>query len=385
MRRQTFDSARKAAVAFYRANELFFAYVRDPVDGLRAWADGIDVRSGRATRRLVDTKAGRAILGAPQGAPQIQAALRWVFGRAKGRRWDAVDWGAIDRLEELIEPYFEAPDREASMPGIYWRPVDRVVPFSERTPQQLAMLDADEAVALAEKESRLRLQEAVSDLRTTYSETRDCLSPALRRKVEIRIAEWSKWARDPEKVPEYACEPDASTGGYVCDWPLVTGELRELRGACRHAYDPDWLESQRDEPGFPPSADLEQVEQVPELVDAPVFDPETPAAGERPDAPTPEEPPQTRVGDCPIPTLRMTQDDGIAFGAPRRNVAETRQVGKVWYQHEYRTRSGRDYGPYWYAYWRTRTGERTSHYIGNPFRTIDPDAIEDERAESWSA
>ena len=244
----TFKSPAAAAKAFYDNNEQFFDNVRDPIDGLRDWADGIDVRTGKkTTRRLVNTAAGRKILGARMGEPQIRAALQWVFAQAKGRRWDAVPWNEIDRLEQSLLPYYERPSR-GGVPGITWRPtIGRV------SADTLDAMRPEERDRVRDYESHIELKNALAELKETYRKTSQCIPPELRRTALHRIKAWSGWARDPSKIPPYACEPDPKTGGHLCNFPVVEGELRQLSRACEQAYDPDWAapEAKAGAAGFP--------------------------------------------------------------------------------------------------------------------------------------
>lgn len=357
--RATFDSPAKAAKEFYAANELFFDNVLDPGDGLRDWADGIDVRTGKqTTRRLVNTAAGRRILDARQGEPQILAALRWVFNQAQGRRWDAVQWGEIDRLEESLQPLYETPsEREAGTPGLYWRPV-----VGDATAAQLEDLTPTQREQLAEWESAEEVRLTLAELREAYARNLDCLSPKTRRIVQRRIEAWNRWARDPSKIPEYACEPDEATGGYTCNYPSVSGELRELRSACERAYDPDWAEPEGRAAalGFP---DLSRGAEDPRVEPAPVE----------------------------LARFRQLEADGRAYGGPEPQIVEVRELGRVLYQLEYRTCGKRNpatgkpwcqcfaeyprggHGPYWYGYWRDESsGRRRSRYVGKRFEEFEP-------------
>lgn len=244
--RATFDTPAKAAALFYDANEQFLDAVPDPGDGLRDWADGVDVpRKGGKSARLVNTPAGQAILGARQGAPQIRKALAYVFGRARGRRWDAVDWREIDRLELALQPLVEGDD---AAPGFYWRPV-----AGDYTSAQIADLSPDERDRLATWEAAEELRLALSDLRVAYERSRKCMKPAHRKIVERRISEFARWAEDPRTAPASACDPDPRTGGATCDYPSIAGEVRALARACETGYDPDWPveRSRGGELGFP--------------------------------------------------------------------------------------------------------------------------------------
>ena len=244
--RKTFSSAKKAAEDFYENNALFFDNIGDASDGLRDWMDGIEVRSGKRTRRLSQTPAGEAILRARGSEAQIKRSIAYIFGKARSRRWDAVDWREIERLGAALEPYYE--DSERGSRGIYWRPSaagSRLEQFEE--------VGVDDREQLAAWEASEEIKEALADLREAYDRTHKCLTPSQRKIVRRRIDEWSRWSADPSKIPDYACDPDESTGGYTCNYPSVSGELRALRRACEHAYDPDWAEpaGRAGEPGFP--------------------------------------------------------------------------------------------------------------------------------------
>lgn len=366
--RQTFDSSREAADEFYDENALYFDYIPDPGDGLREWADGQTLRAGHdRTSRLRLTAAGRKILEAPQGGPQIRAALQWIFGRAKGRRWDAVDWTAIDDLEAQLKPHYEPSAREASTGGIYWRPGIA----GQRTAERLDDLDPHQLTELGAWESADELRQAVAELRETYVETSQCLTPLVRVRVASRIAEFGRWAEDPDEIPEYACEPDPESGGYVCNYPLVIGEVRQLRDACRGAYDVQWAAEDLGTEGFPDSDD-----ELPGHAHSGAADADADAAAFW----SPHDEVPSDACDPQRSELRQLQTDGRAYGAPLRDIADTRELRGVWYQQEWRT-CGRScvcvgtppqkHGPYWYGYWRDGSGARKSKYIGIDFRPVD--------------
>lgn len=409
--RETFDNAKEAAREFYRGNEDFFDHVHDPFDALRDWMDGIEVRVGKRARRLSQTPAGRRILGEPHAEHAITLAIAYVFGRAKGRRWDAVDWREIERLGEAMEPYFEAPyDSTPSRGGLYWRPIVGTV-----APEQLDDLSPEARAQLAKWEGAEEVRQVLAELRETYERNRDCIPPELRSIAERRIAEWDRWAQNPSRIPEYACEPDERTAGYECNYPSVAGELREIERACRTVYDPDWAlpEAQRGTPGFP---DVSRGPEDPWVgSDEPPFPTEPPPEDEALDGPMlefgipftdldppPEEPPPPPGPDASIdldappstsgvslaPRMRLLADDGKAFGSSSDAIVRRRETNGVVYQLEYRAcgkrnrRTGqpwcaclRDFpasahGPYWYAYFIDRTGTRRSKYLGKTFRLI---------------
>ncbi|MCA9656128.1 MAG: DUF3560 domain-containing protein [Myxococcales bacterium] len=248
--RSTFDSAKKAAALFYEHNADFFDHVLDPWDGLRDWMDGIEVRAGRSTkhRKLSKTAAGKRILGQKHAAVAIRHALAYLLGQAKGRRWEDVPWGQVDRLGEALERYYEAPGSEAGQPGIYWRPFTGTV-----RAEDLDAMSPEQREAIRVQEAAQEIGEQLEQLREAYARAKDCLPKDVRRVIERRIAEWDRWMTEPAEIPDYACEPDPETAGYLCNYPSVAGELSELRRSCEDAYDPNWAaeESKKGAAGFP--------------------------------------------------------------------------------------------------------------------------------------
>lgn len=232
----TFKSAKAAAEQFYAGNEDFFDGVRDPWDGLREWMDGVETKVGKRTRRLHQTRSGTAILGEAHAEHAIRRALAYVFGKAKGRRWDSVHWGSVERLGEALAPYFEPIAGRGGRAAIYWTPILEGV-GSEAFD---ALSDRDRA-KLTGCDAQTALREAIAALETAFSGQRSCLPAKHRRIVQRRLQEWTRWANDPRKIPAYACEPDPITGGMTCDYPSVVLELRALERACEgNGYDPAW-------------------------------------------------------------------------------------------------------------------------------------------------
>jgi hypothetical protein len=353
--RETFDSAAAAAAEFYQRNELFFDSIGDARDGLVDWMDGIEVGARGRAKRLSATPAGERILAQRGAQAQITAAIAYVLGQAKGRRWDAVDLRELDRLGLALEPYAEGEGAA----GIYWRPS-----VGGASVEDLEGLSVDERERLTAWESAEEVRTALEDLRDAYARNLDCpLSPQQRSIIERRIAEWNRWARDPSKIPEYACEPDASTGGYTCNYPSVAGELRELGRACERGYDPDWAEpaGRAAEAGFP---DLSAGPDDP-MLDAAESESVSAAA-----APEPE-----------IEPLRQLAEGGRAFGGPAPAIVDSVEVAGVLYRLEHVKCGSRwcwcrgaypsgGHGPYWYAYWVEDNGRRRSAYIGKKYREL---------------
>ncbi|MCH9682007.1 MAG: DUF3560 domain-containing protein [Deltaproteobacteria bacterium] len=246
--RKTFDSAAKAAKTFYDNNEDFFDHVRDPWDGLRDWMDGIEVAVGRGHRTLSKTATGKRILGERHAAKAIRQAIAYVLGRAKGRRWDAVPWVELDRLGEALQRDYEAPTSGPGQPGLYWRPFTGTVGVED-----LDAMTPAQRESVRQQESAKEIDEQLGQLRDAYARAKACLPDELRRTIARRIRQWSAWVKDPAQIPDYACEPDPKTAGYLCNYPAVAGELAQLRRSCEGAYDPDWAadDSKRAVPGFP--------------------------------------------------------------------------------------------------------------------------------------
>ena len=349
--RETFDSPREAAKLFYDENASFFDHISDPIDGVRDWMDGIEVRVGRAHRKLNKTRRGQEILNPPgpgrySEADMLQNAIAYVFGQARGRRWDAIDWDAIDNLEESVAPYLEPIEGEAYAGGLYWRPI-----FGRPTLEQFEDLSGEERLAVLEQESAAEVRDALEQLRESYAQNAHCFSAESREVIERRIAQWDEWRENPQRIPTFACEPDPETAGYTCNYPAVAGELREIAAACDAGYDPGWAE---------PAA-RGGVAGFPDLTRAP--------ADPRPEVLDALEP-----GD----ELRQLFEGGRAFGGPAAAIVDVRALEGTWYQLEWvkcGTRSCHcfieyplgGHGPYWYEYW-VEGGRRRSGYIGKKFR-----------------
>lgn len=411
--RETFDNAKAAAHEFYKSNENFFDHVRDPFDGLREWMDGVEVQLGKRARRLSQTPAGRRILEEPLAERAITLALAYVFGRARGRRWDAVDWHLVDLLGESLEPYFEDPgDATPSRRGLYWRPIVGTI-----TAEQLDDLSPEARAQISEWEGSEEVRRALADLRDAYAQNQACIPPELHAIVERRIAEWDRWTGDPSQIPEYACEPDERSGGYTCNYPAVAGELREIERACRRPYDPDWAlpEARQGTPGFPdvsagPEDSWSAQEEPPFPADPPSEDSPMDLTAELGTELEAHKPPPDDTDHLPEPDfsvdleapspisersspaiaerLRLLTDDGRAFGGPSDAVLRRRVTDGVVYQLELRQcgkknrRTGvpwctcmrhfpeRGHGPYWYAYFVDRSGTRRSKYLGKTFRRL---------------
>ncbi|MCX4239483.1 hypothetical protein [Paraliomyxa miuraensis] len=263
--RHTFDSPAEAAKIFYDHNEDFFDNVIDPWDGLRDWMDGIEVRVGKGHRKLAKLPTGQRILGEKHASRAIRGALAYIMGKARGRQWTQVPWAQIERLGEALERYFETPSSGPAVAGIYWHPFTgkvRAEDLDAMTPEQRA--------SLREQESAKEISEQLDELKEAYARAKDCLPNNLQQVIERRVEQWSRWVEDPSKIPGYACAPDPDTAGYLCNYPAVAGELRQLRSSCEDAYDPNWAakESKEGAPGFPDTSHGEDEELPPPTASA---------------------------------------------------------------------------------------------------------------------
>lgn len=240
--RATYPSGKAAAREFYGENAAFFDNVRDPVDGVRDFLDGLNDRRGR---RVSETTAGRKILAERSGRKMIEGALALVFAQPRRKRWDAVDWHEVRRLEESLSPFYEPyGQRSAQSPTLVWKPLAAV------TDEDVGSLAPEVANLYYAQKHKKNLRELVSRLSSTFEARKGCLTPPQRKHVKARIREWTRWAKDPARVPAYACDPDPKSGGMLCDYPRIEGELARLRDACRSKYDPEWIELERGRPGF---------------------------------------------------------------------------------------------------------------------------------------
>src|SRR5690606_25766512 len=136
--------------------------------------------------------------------------------------------------------------------------------------EDLDAMTPEQRASIREQESVREISEQLDELKEAYELAKGCLPDDLRRVIERRIAEWSRWVADPSKIPEYACEPDPATVGYLCNYPAVAGELAQLRRSCEDAYDPNWAakESKEGAPGLPDTSRGEDEEPLPRTASA---------------------------------------------------------------------------------------------------------------------
>jgi hypothetical protein len=233
--RKTYRTASAGAKALIRDNERFFENAietGDPQDHVRDWLAGIDVRRGRGSKRLLDTAKGRAIWDAHKGATRSKgplAALTWILGRNRSRRWSDVEWDLVRGYEEALR----AGDPDLALP-----PLDLPVEAAETDAEELAMIEetqGTEAARLAAtRQNVATLDEYRDELREAYRQASRCIDREERRVIQRRIRDLAELVSDDEAINnETLCEPRGDT--WLCDFPGIRDEIRRIRDACEAA------------------------------------------------------------------------------------------------------------------------------------------------------
>lgn len=272
--RATFRSAAEAADRFLSRNpslwDLGWADVGDPIED---WMDRTEVRvRGGRYRPLDETRRGREILGlfrSGRNNEGLRDLLAYIFGQAKGRRWDEVSW---DKVDEIVDIFADSAQREVDrtgstdflvggIPRIEWFPPG--AGFGAPTPEFVESLTPRGQTYYARWEASRELYGLAESLERALRENRRCLTAPERRVVRDRIKTIKRWAERPDEMPEWACasfrEPAA-----ICDLLGIEAEARKLAQACEIGYDPAWPIHERDSepwrPGLgihPAAAELE--------------------------------------------------------------------------------------------------------------------------------
>ena len=226
--RRTFDTAGEAAERFAAENADFLTPVRDrgePKEAVLEWLrSNAHGRTGRMQARdLSQTPWAKRMLADPD---PILAALRNVFGHAKGRRWDRVDWDAIRALGETLA---EFAGEDAGTGGWTWFPI-AIEDDDAKILDRLSVEGDPEAyrrfaASLSERE--------VEQVAQTYAEEvgrlAQCMPPQRRTIVQERLAEILTWKT--KGIPDSVCGQKVYAG-HTCDLEPLHGELRQLRDAC---------------------------------------------------------------------------------------------------------------------------------------------------------
>lgn len=242
----TFASAEAALREFVGRNQWFFE--ADALDGadlsdvVRPWLDGLDSAIGKRHARAIDTRAGRRILAAPQGAPMVRAALRYVFGRAKGRRWRAVDWRDVDSLLGAVKAQLVDDVERTGVPapaGAWSYPLGSGLVERDALVEQAAEdLGPRRARALVRWITSQDLWDLVDRGRRALAEGATCIGKPEARAARRRLGVMRRWALRPELMPDWACAAsDRGGAAGLCLVPALAAEVAALEAACGVDYD----------------------------------------------------------------------------------------------------------------------------------------------------
>lgn len=258
-------AGRKAADQYLARNAEFYSQFTaaglDVQDQLREWADAQTTNcSGRSRKqcRLPESKAGERIFGSGGRNDQtvIRDLVRWIFSQANGRRWDGVEWGSVDEIDDALREAHAGAEA-----NVGWQPLSAEVrwfpamsgrfdaaqlashPDLRDNPKALRVL-AREANATTAKDAHRRLSEA-------YAAGSGCLTPETAKIVRMRIRLLAKIARAPELADGRAfCFKETSVQGAgedlegveagACEFPTIIEDSRRIAAACSDGYDPAW-------------------------------------------------------------------------------------------------------------------------------------------------
>ena len=279
--RRTFDSATAAAELFYAQNLDFLQPILDrgePREAVREWLrSNAHGRTGRMkVRDLSQTPWAKKMVAS---ADPVRAALRNVFGHAKGRRWDRVDWDAIRALGETLVEF--AGDRDGTgLGGWTWFPI-AIEDDDAKILDRLSVEGEPEAYRqFASSLSAREVKRVVETYAAEVQRLARCMPASRRRPVEARLKEIQRWLVDG--IPQSVCGQSVYAG-HTCDLEPLHGELIRLRDACESdaAYQAWRNEAVRRSPrrGSVAEADVDDVPV--ELVPASAFDDEAPVSAER--------------------------------------------------------------------------------------------------------
>lgn len=245
--RETFDSPQQALEVFLTHNpSLWVVDWADVHDGVRDWMDRVQM--GKRGKRFNQTARGQEILELferGRDTKGLHELLLYIFGQAKKRRWDEVQWEMVDDLVEVFadaaRDYVDhggaAGDIQGGVPAVVWMPP--VTGFRSSSKEFVNSLDARGQEYFRRYQASQDLFGLAKSLKKMLRQNRKCLSAEERRVVRSRIKTIEKWAERPDEMPEWACasfrEPTA-----ICDLLGIHTELEKLRDACEVGYDPRW-------------------------------------------------------------------------------------------------------------------------------------------------
>ncbi len=243
----TFRSPDAAVREFVARNGWFFDSEAfdggDYHDPIREWLDGIDSAHGRKHVRAVDARVGKRILAERQGAPMVRAALRYAFGRARGRRWRNVAWRDVDALLEAIQAQLEADVERTGVPapaGQWNYPLGSgLLERDALYDQAVDELGPRRARALLRWLTAQDLHDLVERGRAALAAGAGCLEPAAARAARRRLGVMRRWAMRPELMPDWACAASDRAGvSGLCTVPALAADVLALEQACEVPYDP---------------------------------------------------------------------------------------------------------------------------------------------------
>ena len=251
---ETYRNAGQAADLFMGENWSFIESIgySGAEDTIRGFMDGFEVIRGRANKdgqysytKLANTKKGREILAAFESGDEGGARefLVWLFSRNRGKRWEDVNWAAVESLGELLAETCEdekgrSQDRSMQCTGWTWYPpAANLRPLAEI----LEDLSPKAAQQIENAHYKKQLGELVASLRRAFKKGRDCLPPQTRKTIERRIAYLAKLGKESWRIPGATiCGEDQKTGDRFCGFPAVRAEVAQLKRACEFGYDPNW-------------------------------------------------------------------------------------------------------------------------------------------------
>lgn len=237
--RRTFDSAKQAAEEFYGQNIDFvrpLVETGEPREAVREWLRSNHGKTGRMrVKDSSETPWARKII---QASNPIRAALTNVFGHAKNRRWDQVDWDSIRALGEAMVD--AATDTSGPM-GWYWYPVATEDDDAKILDRLSVEGDMDAYRRFAKTLSAKEVQRVADTYAEEVKRLTKCMPADRRRRVKARIEEIRSWAE--KGIPENVCGQQVYSG-HTCDLEPIHGEMQRLREACSSdAAFTDWLNS----------------------------------------------------------------------------------------------------------------------------------------------
>lgn len=242
--RSTFSTPKKGAQEIYDANLDFYepiTQVADPADYVDDWFDRQEASVRGRWKSLKQTKRGRELYEAHKttfGRPAVLDTLAYVLGKAKSKRWDDVDWRAIDDYNDALRKAYLA--EEAHGHGVAGWKASFELPLAARgVPSEE---EAAKAPPAAREqyiwiEASRELADVADRLDAAYKANRKYIKdPDHRKTIRERIKQIRAWAEDPAAIPEWACR----ARHLYCDFPAAWLELAEVQGASEKPYDPNW-------------------------------------------------------------------------------------------------------------------------------------------------